>query len=132
MDSKQQIIDAIRNRDQYTHQHKTTLLRDEIFSKHGALEFPSHGGLLHRSLPQGEPSEFDFFNIESKYIDVIELSDEAAVALFYVEGAFRLKGAEKSTNDFRTRALEVFVREEGKWKVRASHWSPLKGGSGLG
>ena len=26
--------------------------------------------------------------------------------------------------------LRVAVKENGKWKIRASHWSPVKGGSG--
>jgi len=25
---------------------------------------------------------------------------------------------------------QVYVKENGKWKVRAAHWSPIAGGSG--
>ena len=32
--------------------------------------------------------------------------------------------------NYRTRVTGVFVKEDGKWKVRAAHWSPIAGGSG--
>jgi hypothetical protein len=32
--------------------------------------------------------------------------------------------------NYRTRVTQVFVKEEGDWKIRAAHWSPLMGGAG--
>jgi hypothetical protein len=32
--------------------------------------------------------------------------------------------------NYRTRVAQVFVKEEGDWKIRAAHWSPLMGGAG--
>ncbi len=31
---------------------------------------------------------------------------------------------------YLTRVLAVYVKEDGSWKVRAGHWSPLRGGAG--
>jgi ketosteroid isomerase-like protein len=39
------------------------------------------------------------------------------------------KGA-PAVNHYLTRVTQVFVKEDGKWKIRASHWSPISGGSG--
>jgi len=31
---------------------------------------------------------------------------------------------------YLTRVTQVYVKEGGSWKIRASHWSPVSGGSG--
>jgi hypothetical protein len=31
---------------------------------------------------------------------------------------------------YMTRVTEAYVKEDGAWKLRAAHWSPVKGGSG--
>ena len=31
---------------------------------------------------------------------------------------------------YLTRVMAVFVKEDGAWKIRAAHWSPLTGGKG--
>ncbi len=55
--------------------------------------------------------------------------DQVAVAQFYVEGAFKVTG-QPAVTDYMTRATQVFVNEDGEWKVRAAHFSPIVGGSG--
>ena len=35
-----------------------------------------------------------------------------------------------AVSDYRTRVTQVFVKEDGEWKVRAAHWSPIAGGAG--
>ena len=31
---------------------------------------------------------------------------------------------------YMTRVTQAYVKENGEWKVRASHWSPILGGTG--
>lgn len=98
-------------------------------SKHGSLEFWSSGGLIQFSAPDAEPSEYEVFNISAKHIEVIPLGEDAAVAMFYNEGTIQPKGFDK-VSTYRTRVLTVYVKEDGAWKQRAGHWSPLAGGAG--
>ena len=110
----------------------TTNLRGQTdgYSQHGALEFWSSGGLLHEIPPSGRPDAFDAINITPKHIKVISLVEgQAAVAHFYSEGTIKPKGAAAVSN-YLTRVTQVFVKEDGKWKVRSSHWSAVTGGSG--
>jgi len=55
---------------------------------------------------------------------------EVAVAQYYSEGGLAPVGSADVSN-YRTRATQVFVKEGGKWKVRAAHWSPIQGGAGI-
>ena len=104
--------------------------RSDDYSQHGALEFWSSGGLLQEIAPTGRPGEFEAVNIQTKHIKVITLVEgQAAVAHFYSEGSFKHKGS-PAVNHYVTRVTQVFVKEEGKWKVRSAHWSPVTGGSG--
>ena len=100
----------------------------KTISKEGSLEFWSSGGLLH-SIQQNTKREFDAYNLHPKHIKVIEINATTAVALYYVEGNYQEKGSVNNAN-YLTRAMEVYVKEEGGWKIRAGHWSPLTGGKG--
>lgn len=109
-----------------------TILSDEtdIYSKHGALEFWSSGGLLHEVPTGGRQADTDSANLQIKHIRVLTLvEDQAAVAHFYSEGFLAPKGYPPVYN-YLARVTQVFVKEDGKWKVRSSHWSPVLGGSG--
>ncbi len=98
-------------------------------SKHGSLEFWSSGGLLNRSSPDGDPMEFEVFNLHPKHIEVTLLAEGVALAMYYSEGAMQPKGYPLVT-DYRTRIMAVYVKEDGAWKQRAGHWSALAGGTG--
>ena len=100
----------------------------KAISKEGSLEFWSSGGLLH-SIQQNTIREFDAYNLHPKHIKVIEINATTAVALYYVEGNYQEKGSVNNAN-YLTRAMEVYVKEEGGWKIRTAHWSPLTGGKG--
>lgn len=107
-------------------------LRDQVdtVSSDGSLEFWSSGGFLQNVRPDSEPNEYESMNIDAKHIHVITLvPGKAAVAQYYSEGSMAPKGSAAVSN-YRTRATEVFVKEGGKWKVRAAHWSPIAAGSG--
>ena len=97
-------------------------------SKEGSLEFWSSGGLLH-TLQQDDKANFDVFNLHAKHIKVIEINATTAVAFYYQEGNVKPKGGEMN-NHYLTRVMQVFVKEDGAWKIRAAHWSPLTGGKG--
>ena len=101
--------------------------RDIPYSEQGALEFWSSGGLVHVVPPT---VEFDQINIQSKHIQVLVLVEgQAAVAQYYDEGTMTPKGS-APVPDYITRVTQVYVKENGQWKIRSSHWSPLQGGAG--
>ena len=100
------------------------------YSKNGGLEFWSSGGLMHEIDPNGRPETYDYANVKPKHIEVIVLvPGKAAVAMYYSEGSMKPKGA-AAVSHYMTRVPQAFVKEDNKWKVRASHWSPIQGGSG--
>jgi len=100
------------------------------YSKNGGLEFWSSGGLMHEIDPNGRAETYDYANVKPKHIEVIVLvPGKAAVAMYYSEGSMKPKGA-AAVSHYMTRVTQAFVKEDNKWKVRASHWSPIQGGSG--
>lgn len=104
--------------------------RGDGYSSNGALEFWSSGGLLHEVDNTGRPEAFDAFNVKLKHIEVIPLpGGESAVAMYYSEGSMKPKGS-SAVPHYLTRVTQVLVKEDGAWKIRASHWSPVSGGSG--
>ena len=70
------------------------------------------------------------FNFKPRYIkiDVLE-KDRVAIAYYYLVGSYSINGQEK--NDYRTRVSQVFVKEEGVWKIKSGHFTPLYSGSGI-
>jgi hypothetical protein len=127
-ETEKEVKQAILEGNEYT--NKNLAGRPDDYSQHGALEYWSSGGLLHDIAPGGRPEPFEVFNIEVKHIKVITLVEgQAAVAHYYSEGSMKPKGS-PAVNNYLTRVSQVFVKEDGKWKVRSSHWSPITGGSG--
>jgi len=126
--TEQEVIKTIMDGNAYTKKN----LKDEIdtVSKDGSLEFWSSGGFLQEVKPESKPNEYESVNIDAKHIHVITLvPGKVAVAQYYSEGSMAPKGSAAVSN-YRTRVTQVFVKEGGKWKVRAAHWSPITGGSG--
>lgn len=102
---------------------------DEV-SKDGMLAFWSSGGLLQEISAGAPPIDYEYDTTTPKHIKVITLVEgQAAVALFYSEGSFQIKGRDP-VDHYMTRAMQVWVKEDGRWKTRAAHWSPISGGSG--
>ena len=102
--------------------------RDSI-SRDGALQFWSSGGLMLLSTTADPAIEYTSFSVHPKHIEVIRLADDAAAVLYYAEGSMQPKGRALVPR-YLTRVMEVYVREDGVWKERAGHWSPLQGGGG--
>ena len=115
--------------DDFAYLNKNKRSKNE-YSKNGALEFWSSGGLLHIIDASGRPETYEEVNLSPKHIEVLVLAPgKAAAAFYYSEGRLKPKGS-ASVDHYLTRVSQTFVKEGGKWKTRSSHWSPVKGGSG--
>ena len=100
------------------------------YSKLGALEFWSSGGLMQKVESNVRPELYDYANLDVKHIEVIVLvPNKAAVAMYYSEGSLKPKNS-AAVGPYLTRVTRAYIKEDGQWKVRASHWSPIQGGSG--
>jgi len=108
---------------------KNLEFKAKMISKKGALEFWSSGGLLQSAQQNDKVRKFETFNTHPKHIKIIEINATTAVAMYYVEGNVQHKGSEHNSN-YLTRVMQVYVKEEGGWKIRAAHWSALTGGKG--
>ncbi|HSG08750.1 MAG TPA: hypothetical protein VLA36_10365 [Longimicrobiales bacterium] len=103
--------------------------REGDYASEGALEFWSSGGLVQNVPPDSPALSYESFNLVPKYIWVIPVTDDVAVAQFYVEGSYQQVG-QPPVDHYFTRATQVYVREGGAWKIRAAHFSPVQGGTG--
>ena len=93
-------------------------------------EFWSSGGLM-QYVPAGAPAgTFEKFSLTPKHIKVVTLvEDQAAVAMYYSEGAFHETG-QKAVSHYMTRVTVAYAKEDGEWKERAAHYSPIAAGQG--
>lgn len=126
-----QVTQEIRAVVNATYDYTKENLRDQTgtYSSQGSLEFWSSGGLANMVPPDAPVRTYESFSLTPKYIWVISVAEGVAVAQYYVEGSYQETGMPPVDHYF-TRATEVYVRENGEWKVRAAHWSPVAGGSG--
>ena len=126
--TEREVIDTLMAANAYT---KETLKgRAGDIATEGSLEFWSSGGLLQQLAADIEAQEFDKFSLNIKHITVATLvPGKAAVAQYYSEGSMSPKGT-GAVQDYRVRVTQVLVKEDGKWKIRAAHFSPIAGGSG--
>ena len=123
----EEIKKQIMDNNEYSNKNNRSI---NEYSKNGALEYWSSGGLIQEIDPDGRPEEYDYFNIKVKHIEVVVLvPKKAAVAMYYSEGSMKPKNS-PAVNHYLTRVTQAYVKENGKWKIRASHWSPIQGGSG--
>ena len=100
------------------------------YSNLGALEFWSSGGLMQKVESNERPELYDYANLDVKHIEVIVLvPKKAAVAMYYSEGSLKPKNS-AAVGHYLTRVTRAYIKEDGQWRVRASHWSPVIGGSG--
>ena len=127
-DTAEEVKTAIKERMAYSNENLKEA--PDTVSKEGSLQFWSSGGLMQRVPADGPLDEFDYQSITPKHIKVMTLVEgQAAVAMYYSEGGFQRKGGQP-VNGYLTRVTEVYVKEDGAWKVRAAHWSPVAGGAG--
>jgi hypothetical protein len=104
--------------------------QENTIAEAGAVEFWSSGGLMQRIPADAPVPTYEQFSLTPKHIEVITLVEgEAAVAMYYSEGAYHPTGA-AAVSHYMTRVTEVYVKEDGRWKVRAAHYSPIAAGMG--
>ena len=116
--------------DQIVHLNQELSQDPMRLSKDGSKEFFSSGGLLNHLDRTSGGNTFEMFEGSIKHIEVVVLVEgQAAVAHFYQEAMMQPTGLPAVPN-YRTRVTQIFVKEEGGWKIRAAHWSPLMGGAG--
>ena len=124
---KEEIINQILKSNEYLNKNKRPMAE---YSEKGALEFWSSGGLMHEVGSAGRLGSYENVNMSIKHIEVLVLvPGKAAVAMYYSEGSMKPEGA-PAVSHYLTRVTQVLVKEGGTWKIRASHWSPVSGGSG--
>ncbi len=110
-------------------------MRENLESDRGSLssagsdDFWSNGGPMRWTDPSAAPDEFEVFELQASDVKVIPLADGAAVALYYAQGALKPKGR-PLVEDYHTRVMGVYVQEDGRWKQRAIHYSPVTGAAG--
>jgi hypothetical protein len=113
-----------------TYTQENLMDKADTISSKGSLQFWSSGGLIQDVPANSPPSEYSSYSLTPKHIEVVVLEEgKSAVAMYYAEGSFHEKG-EAAVSHYLTRITEVYVKEGGKWKVRAAHYSPISGGTG--
>ena len=113
----------------YAYAAETLKAQPNTVSAEGSLEYWSSGGLSNNVSADDPGPSYVSFNMVPKFIRVIPMGDTYATAMYFVEGSYQEVGADPVSHYF-TRAMEVYVKENGEWKVRAAHWSPVVGGTG--
>lgn len=110
--------------------HKNLTASNDGYSKHGSVEFWSSGGLMQDVPADSAVATWESFALTPKHIKVVTLvEDQAAVAMYYSEGSFQETGKDPVAH-YMTRVTDVYVKEDGKWKLRAAHYSPIAAGQG--
>lgn len=126
--TEQEVTQTILDANAYTRTNLRGMPNE--YAKDGAMEFWSSGGLMQRVSNEDPPGEFLSFNVDVKHINVLTIiPGQVAVAHYYSDGSMHPKGSD-AVGNYRTRVSQVFVKEDGKWKIRSSHWSAIAGGSG--
>ena len=127
-DTKQEIHDVVLANMAHTNKN---LSQDPMrISSAGSKEFFSSGGLLNTVTRKAGVSDFEYFSGTVKHIEVVVLVEgQAAVAHYYQEASMKPKGLPAVPN-YRTRVTQAFAKEDGIWRIKAAHWSPLQGGAG--
>ena len=127
-DTAQEVRDVVLANMAFTN---ANLAQDPMrISSTGSKEFFSSGGLLNTVTRKGDIADFDYFSGTVKHIEVVVLVEgQAAIAHYYQEASMKPKGLPAVPN-YRTRVTQAFAKEDGMWRVKAAHWSPLRGGAG--
>lgn len=66
-------------------------------------------------------------NVSVRYPEAVQLSDTVVLARYYLEGQIDFSDGNREAN-YRTRVTNIWVKEDGEWKNRSWHFSPLHNG----
>ena len=74
----------------------------------------------------------NIFDFKPHHINVrfVGAKQDVAYAVYYLAGNILDSDRNVVVKNYRTRAAEVMVKQNGKWASIGSHYSPLYGGSG--
>ena len=112
--------------------HKNLADKNDGYSKHGSVEFWSIGGLIQYVQANAPIANWKNYSLTPKHIEVVTLvEDQTAAVIYYSEGLFHETNQSLVSHNI-ARVTDVYVREDGKWKLRAAHYSPIAAGQGTG
>lgn len=66
------------------------------------------------------------YDVTVMYPNAVSLSDTVVLARYYLEGSLSVDDV--SVNNYRTRVTHIWVKEDGEWKSKSWHFSPLHNG----
>lgn len=66
------------------------------------------------------------YDVAVMHLNAESLSDTVVLAHYYLEGS--LTAGDVTVSDYRTRVTHIWVREDGDWKSKSWHFSPLHNG----
>ncbi len=107
------------------------------FHPDGTWQATSQGGLWAlrspeeaKSLIEDSPNTLNFrpHHIE---VTIVGKNKDVAYTNYYAVGKITGPDGKVIVENYRTRASQAFVKENGKWKSIGEHFSPLYGGSGV-
>ena len=107
------------------------------FHPDGSWQASSEGGLWDLQTPKEVQSQTqrdkNTLNARPHHIEVTIVGKKKDVAYtnYYLVGKITGPGGKVIAENYRTRASQTFVKENGKWKSIGNHYSTLYGGSGL-
>jgi len=132
-DDTDDVIDRIRaywdarNKMDYATQH-------EMRSEKGVLSANSDGSFFSSTSSSAtlddtkeSLSSLTESEVEVRYPEAYEIAEGAVLARYYLEGNLVFDDGSRA-DEYRVRATEVWVRENGAWKARSVHYSPLHAG----
>ena len=112
--------------------HKNLADKNDGYSKHGSVEFWSIGGLIQYVQANAPIANWKNYSLTPKHIEVVTLvEDQTVAAIYYSEGSFH-ETNQSLVSHYMARVTDVYVREDGKWKLRAAHYFPIAAGQGTG
>lgn len=66
------------------------------------------------------------YDVTVMYPNAVQLSETVILSRYYLEGQIEAEGT--TVNNYRTRVSHIWVMEDGKWKSKSWHFSPLHAG----
>ena len=103
----------------------------------GTWQATSQGGLWALQSPEEAKSQIEdspnTLNFRPHHIEVtiVGKNKDVAYTNYYAVGKITGPDGKVIAENYRTRASQTFVKENGQWKVIGHHYSPLYGGSGV-
>lgn len=66
------------------------------------------------------------YDVSVVHPNAVALSDTVVLARYYLEGSISVE--DRTVSNYRTRVSHIWVKEDGEWKSKSWHFSPLHNG----